>query len=224
MQLNSLILRFVLFSGILSSFVWAFWGQTGEIGSFIEIKDGRSHVSAGTNLQAVAIGASMLLIYVVVLAPRSEEHQFHIASIWRRAAACAVDLWFALFALSALFGCIPVLLESFRTGTFRWRFERDYLVASDWLSFALVFLFLAAFVAYFLLPLMRRGQTVGAWIFRLVTVNSEGSVVNLPFWTGIRRLRAEFRGLASPLRTIRTMDSQGRTFYDVESGFTVVSY
>jgi hypothetical protein len=210
--------------GVLSSFVWAFWGQAGEIGSFIEIKDGVSHVSAGTNLPAVAMGALMPLIYLVVLATRAEKHQFRIAPIWRRAAASAVDLWFALFALSAFFGCIPVLFENFRTGIYRWRFERDYLVASDWFSFALVFLFLAAFVAYFLLPLMRRGQTVGVWIFKLVTVNSDGSVVCLPFWVGIRRLRAEFRGLASPLRTIRTRDEEGRTFYDVESGFTVVSY
>jgi len=116
------------------------------------------------------------------------------------------------------------LLEYFRTGIFRWRFQRDYLVISDWLCFVLVGIFLAAFVAYFLLPLMRRGQTVGAWIFRLVTVNSDGTIVYLSFWVGIRRLRAEFRGLASPLRAITTKDEQGRTFYDIESGFTVVSY
>jgi uncharacterized RDD family membrane protein YckC len=224
MRFYSLISRFLVLLGVLSSFVWAFWGQKGDIGSFIEIKDGVTHVSAGTNPQAVAICVSMLLIYFVLLNTRVKEHEFRIAPIWRRVAAFAVDFWFALFALSTFLGCIDVLLEAFRTGNFRWHFERDYWVASDSLSVALVLLFLAAFVAYFLLPLMRRGQTVGNWIFRLVTVNSDGCVVYLPFFVAIRRLRAEFRGLISPLNTIRKRDEQGRTFYDIESGFTVVSY
>jgi RDD family protein len=224
MRLHPLILRFLLSLGVLSSFVWAFWFQKGDVGSFIEIKDGTTHVSAGTNPRAVAMGLSMMLIYFVLLNTRAKEHKFSVAPIWRRAAAFAVDFWFALFALSALFGCIDVLLEAFRTGTFRWNFERDYWVASDSLSAALVLLFLAALVAYFLLPLMHRGQTVGAWIFRLATVNSDGCIVYLPFSVATRRLRAEFRGLRYPLNTIRKRDEQGRTFYDIESGFTVVSY
>jgi uncharacterized RDD family membrane protein YckC len=126
--------------------------------------------------------------------------------------------------LGALFGFVDVLLEAARTGIFQWHFHRDYLVATDGVSLALVFVGLATLVAYFLLPLMMRGQTVGCWIFRLATVNLEGYLVYLPFSTAMRRLLAEFRGVCSPLRTLRKRDEQGRTFYDIESGFTVVCY
>jgi uncharacterized RDD family membrane protein YckC len=150
--------------------------------------------------------------------------EFRVAPIWRRAAAFVVDFWFAAFTMGALFGCVDVSLEASRTGIFRWHFQRDYWVATDTLGFVLVFVGLGASIAYFLLPLMRRGQTVGCWIFRLVTVNSEGYVVNLPFSIAIRRLLLEFRGLCSPLKTIKKRDEQGRTFYDIESGFSVVCY
>ena len=79
MRLFLLILRFVLLLGVVSSFVWAFWGQAGDIGSSIEIKDGVSHASAGTNPRAVAMGLLMLLIYIVVLAARVRAHPFRTA-------------------------------------------------------------------------------------------------------------------------------------------------
>lgn len=224
MRWSLLVIRWALFLGVLSSYIWVFWGQKGEIGSFTETRNGMTHVSAGTNPPALVMGVSMLLIYFVLLNTRVKQHKFRVAPIWRRAAAFAVDFWCAIFTIGALSGCVDVLLEAFRTGSWRWHFERDYSVASDSISLALVFLFLAAFVAYFLLPLMYRGQTVGNWIFRLVTVNSDGSVVRLPLLVAIRRLFASFRGLGSPLRTIRKRDGDGQTFYDIESGFTVVSY
>ena len=99
--------------------------------------------------------------------------------MWRRASAFVIDFWFAIFTLGALFGLIDVSLEAVRTGTFVWHFHRDYSVASDGASLILVFIGLAAFVAYFLLPLMRRRQTLGCWIFKLATVNLEGYVVYL---------------------------------------------
>jgi uncharacterized RDD family membrane protein YckC len=224
MQLRSLILRFVVFAGVMASFVWAFWGQHEDIGGFTEIRDGATHVSAGTNPQAILMSLLGLVVYCILLNTRVEEQEFCVAPLWRRATAFVVDFWFAVFTLGALFGFVDILLEGNRTGVFRWHFQRDYLVASDGASIVLVFVGIAAFVAYFLLPLMRRGQTVGSWIFRLATVNSDGYVVNLPFSIAARRLFAEFRGLTSPLRTLRKRDEQGRTFYDIESGFTVVSY
>ena len=224
MGLRSGLLRLALLLCILSSFVWASAGHDGDIGAGMATTDNTTQVSAGTSPQAVVTGVVMLLIYCLLLSTRVEQHEFRIAPIWRRAAAFVIDFWVALYSLSALVACIPVLLEARRTGTFRWNFQRDYGVTSDWVYWPIVLLYLAAFVIYFLLPLMRRGHTLGGWIFRIATVNSEGYVVKLPISTALRRLYAGFGGLISPLKTIRTRDEQGRTFYDVESGFTVISY
>ncbi len=224
MRLRPVLLRLALLLSILFSIVWAVYGPDGDIGAGIATTNSRTQVSAGTTPQAIAAGVALLLIYCLLLNTRVDQHEFRVAPIWRRAAALATDFWVAVYSLSALFACIPVFLEARRTGIFRWNFQRDHTVSSDWVHWLVVLVYLAAFVAYFLLPLMRRGQTLGAWIFRLVTVNSDGYIVSLPFRVAVRRLRAEFRGLISPLKTLRKRDEQGRTFYDIESGFTVMSY
>lgn len=224
MPLKAIIARLVVFVGVAYSYVWAFWLQHETIGSFTEVRDGTTNVTSATSPQAVLMGLVGLIVYCVLLNTPVGEQGFRVAPMWRRAAAFAVDFWSAVFSLGALFGFIDILLEAARTGTFQWHFHRDYLVATDGASVALVFVGLAAFVTYFLLPLMSRTQTVGCWIFRLATVNLDGYAVYLPFSTAMRRLLAEFRGVCSPLKTFRKRDEQGRTFYDLESGFTVVCY
>jgi uncharacterized RDD family membrane protein YckC len=218
MRLRSLLLRLALLLSILFSFVWAVGSQDGDIGAGIASTDHTTHVSAGTTPQAVGMGVVMLLIYLLILNTPTEQKELRSATIWRRAAAFAIDLWVAVYSLSAIFACFPVLLEAHRTGTFRWSFQRDYGVASDWVYWGILLPYMVALVAYFLVPLMLRGQTVGAWIFKLVTVNSDGYPVKLPFRIAVRRLRAEFRGLRSPLKTFRKRDEQGRTFYDINAG------
>jgi hypothetical protein len=213
-----------VFAGVIYSYVWAFWFQHEDMGSFTEIKNGTTSVASATSPRAVMMSLVGLAVYCVLLNTRVKEQQFRIAPMWRRAAAFAIDFWFSIFTLCALFGFLDVLLEATRTGKFQWQYHRDYLVLTDWINFILVFASLAAIVAYFLLPLMRKGQTVGCWIFRLATVNLDGYVIYIPFSTGMRRLLAEFRGVCSPLRTFRKRDEQGRTFYDIDSGFTVVRY
>jgi uncharacterized RDD family membrane protein YckC len=223
-QLEYFIVRLVVFAGIAWSFVWTFWVQHEDIGSFTEVKNGVTYVSAATNPLAILMSVTGLVVYFILLNARVKVENFSIAPMWKRAAAFVVDFWFAAFTLAALFGFFDILLEASRTGVFRWHYQRDYLVASDRATIAFVVAGLAAFVAYFLLPLMRCSQTIGGWIFRLATLNSDGSPVYLPPSIAARRLFAEFRGLISPLRTLRKRDEQGRTFYDIESGFTVVSY
>ena len=221
---GSLIVRLVVFAGVVWSFLWAFWFQRADIGSFTEVRDGVTHVSAGTSPLAILMSVLGLMIYCTLLNTRVRVESFSVAPLWRRAAAFVVDFWFAGFTVCALSGFVDILLEANRTGIFRWHFQRYYLVSTDGASVVFVFVGLAAFVAYFLLPLMRRSQTVGSWIFRLATVNCDGFVVRLPLSIAARRLFASFRGLTSPLRTLRKRDEQGRTFYDIESGFTVVSF
>lgn len=219
-----MVLRIALLSGIVLSTVWALPGSGGEIGISAESGSSGTHVSASASPLAIVIAISILLVFCVLLNTRARGHEFRIAPIWRRTAAFAIDFWVSLFVFGTLTGWVDLLLEAHRTGAFHWHFQRNYWVASDNLSFALAVVAIAAAVGYFLLPLMRCGQTVGSWIFRIVTVNLDGSIVCLPFSTAIRRMYSAFRGLISPVKTLRKRDEQGRTFYDIESGFTVVTY
>lgn len=224
MRLAGMLVRLVVLLGVLFSFGWAFWGPYREIGMFMETGDGATKVSAGTSLVAILASIAMITIYCLVHGHRVEIMEPRIASMWRRAVAFVVDFWVVVFSMGALSGYGAVMLEAHRTGVFRWYFERDYEVASDSFAVVLIFVSLAALVAYFLLPLMKGGQTVGEWIFRIVTVNLDGYAIALPFSVAIRRLYATFRGLVSPVKMLRRRDEQGRTLYDLESGYTMVSY
>jgi hypothetical protein len=142
----------------------------------------------------------------------------------RRVAAFLFDVWFVLFALIGISSFVHLLLEAQRTGVFQWHYERNYGVASDGADFAIVFINLAIIALYFVLPLARRRQTVGSWIFRLATLSAGESVLYLPLSTAMWRIFMEFRGLCSPVRTIKERDAQGRTWYDRDTGFTVMAY
>jgi uncharacterized RDD family membrane protein YckC len=224
MPLLSFLARLTVLAAVASTFVWGFWFQHGTVGSIVEVEDGASSVSAGTAPVAIVASLLALGLYFLLLKSKLQVQEFNAAPMWSRAAAFIIDFWFALFMLSGLLGFVPILLEAARTGVFRWHFERNYTVPTDAATIPLVLVMLGAFVAYFLLPMMMRGQTVGCWIFRLATVNTDGYVVYLPFSMAIRRLYAEFGGVCSPFKTFRQRDEQGRTFYDRESGFTVVRY
>jgi hypothetical protein len=223
-RLTGTLLRIIVLLGVLFSFGWAFWGPYREIGMSMETVNGATNISAGTSLVAIITSIAMLAIYCLILSHRVEILGPRIASIWRRAAAFVLDIWVMIFSMGALSGCCTVLLEAHRTGQFRWYFERDYAVATDGFALALIFLSLAALVAYFLLPLIKGSVTVGGWVFKIATVNLDGYSVLLPFSVAIRRLYAEFRGLMSPVKTLKARDELGRTLYDLESGYTVVSY
>ncbi len=224
MRLTGTLLRLAVLLGVLFSFGWLFWGPYREIGMSMELGGGSAHVSAGTSPLALVLSFLLIAIYCLVFSNRVQVSGSRIASIRRRLAAFVLDLWVAIFSMGAISGCYMVLLEEHRTGQFRWYFERDYAVATDSFGAADVLVSIVALVAYFLLPLTKGGLTVGGWVFRIVTVNLDGHTVMLPFSTALRRIFAEFRGLTSPAKTLRGRDEQGRTPYDLESGYTVVSY
>jgi RDD family len=221
---SSVIARAVVSAGLVTSYIWAFWGQHEGIGGSMQVNRGATSVSGGTNPQAIVMSLAGVLFYLIVVKTRVTEHRYLVAPMWKRGTAFLVDFWFCSFTLGALVGCADVFMEESRTGVFQWHFQRDYSVPSDNILVVLVLASLAATVGYFLLPLVCGGQTVGCWLLRLATINSEGYTVTLPLKTAAWRLFLEFRGLCSPFRTLRKKDAQGRTFYDVESGFTVVCY
>jgi uncharacterized RDD family membrane protein YckC len=223
-MLNSLPARLAALASVISTCIWSFCCGPSVLGYSAESKGGATTVSAGTTPLVILICLLFAGFYWLLLNSGVEIGQLRAAPMWRRVAAFVVDMWFAVFTLGGLFGIFPLVMEEERTGTFQWHFERHYAVAGDTADIVLVMVSLVAFAGYFLLPLLRRSQTIGCWIFRLATVNSDGYVVHLPLSIAVLRMASELRGLCSPIKTFRTRDAQGRTFYDRDSGFTVGRY
>jgi RDD family len=116
------------------------------------------------------------------------------------------------------------VLEAQRSGIFRWRYEQESGVRPDGADAVLILVNLTVMFLYFVIPLARRRQTVGQWVFSLVTVSAGGSVQYLPFSTALWRRFMAFRGLVSPWRFLKETDVEGRTWYDRETDFTVVRF
>jgi uncharacterized RDD family membrane protein YckC len=209
---------------LVSTFVWFFWIQKEMTGSSQTIADGRTHVAASSNPTAVLLSVLGLFFFSLLMNVEVRVGEWRAASLQLRLAALLFDLWFLLLCISGIGSILSLLLEANRTGKFQWHFERDYSVASDGVDFALVLVFLALVVLYFVWPLSRRRQTVGCWIFRLATVSANGDVLNLPFSTAAWRVFMEFRGIIHLVRTVKERDAQGRTWYDRETGLMVVRY
>jgi uncharacterized RDD family membrane protein YckC len=222
--LNSLPARLIVLATVVATCIWTFCYGPSVLGYRADSTGGVTTVSAGTTPQVILVSLLFAGFYWLLVSSRVEIGQLRVASMWSRVAAFVVDMWFALFTLACLFGIVPLLLEAAHTGVFQWHFERHYAVAADAAGIVLVLVSLTAFAGYFLLPLFRGSPTIGCWIFRLAIVNSNGYAVRLPLGTAMRRMAAELRGLCSPIKTFRTRDQEGRTFYDRDSGFTVVRY
>jgi uncharacterized RDD family membrane protein YckC len=209
---------------LVSTFVWFFWIQKGMVGSSQVIAGGRTHVATSSNPTAVLLSVLGLFFYSFLMNVEVRVGEWRAASLELRLAALLFDLWFLLLCISGTGSILSLLLEANRTGQFQWHFERDYSVPSDNVGFALVLVFLALVVLYFVWPLSRRRQTVGGWIFRLATVNANGDVLNLPLSTATWRVFMEFNGIIHLIRTVKERDAQGRTWYDRETGLMVVRY
>jgi hypothetical protein len=218
------VVRALAAGSLVSTFVWSFWIRSETIGYAVATENGISHVVAGSSPYAVGISVLGIICFCVLMRSQIRTIEFRAAPLPLRFAAFLLDMWFFIFAIGSV-GSFPFLiLEARRTGTFKWQFERDYSVSSDNLAVALVFAYLALMVLYFVLPLARRRQTIGGWICRLATVSGNGDVLNLPVSTAAWRVFKEFMGLVRPIKTIKEIDTQGRTWYDRETGFSVVRY
>jgi uncharacterized RDD family membrane protein YckC len=221
---KSEFLRAFVAVALISTFVWFFWIQKEMIGTSQVIAEGRTHVAARSNPTVVILSVLFLFFYSFLVNLEVRVEEWRAASLQLRIAAFLFDLWFLLLCISGMGSILSLLLEANRTGNFQWHFERDYSVASDGFDFALVLVFLALVILYFVWPLSRRRQTVGSWIFRLTIVSPNGDVLNLPFSTAAWRVFMEFRGIIHLIKTVKERDAQGRTWYDRETGLMVVQY
>lgn len=162
------------------------------------------HVAAGATPTAIALALVGLLFLSVAARGEIRVDKFEIAPLWRRYVSVLVDFLSFVFVWGALGAMIPLALEARRTGKFQWSFTRDYSVPSDSVGGLLILVGLVTMVAYFVLPLASRRQTLGRWMLRIATVNVDGSLVRAPFLVALRRTYREVRELAS-FSTFREM-------------------
>jgi hypothetical protein len=220
---DGIVPRALVGTALVSSFVWSYWFQKNPVGFISETKNGVTHAVAGSSPVVVSLSILGLFLFIFVMTRRLQLETFQASSLKRRLAAFIFDCWYLLLTVVGVSSLLHLLLEAHRSGTFRWRYEIETATA-DGADAAIVLINLTVMFMYFVVPLARRSQTVGQWLFRLATVSAGGSVLYLPFSTALWRTFMAFRGLISPWRFLKETDAQGRTWYDRETGFTVVRF
>jgi uncharacterized RDD family membrane protein YckC len=151
------------------------------------------HITLGHHRIGLGIG-----LFFLLLTTELQVGELKTAPMWRRYAACFIDLWFFVFVFANTTAIVPLLIEAERTGSFRWHFERDFSTSSDWMLSFLILIGIAAMASYFVLPFANRRQTIGPWLLRITTVNADGLVLNLPLRVAFRWAYAEISELFSP--------------------------
>ena len=209
---------------LVSSFVWFYWFQKNPVGYSSETKNGVTHVVAGSSPVVVLLSILGIFLFTLLMTREARMESFQASSLRRRFVAFLFDCWFLLLTVVGTSSLFHLLLEAWRSGTFRWRYEQESGGAPDAADAVLILINLTVMFMYFVIPLARRRQTVGQWLFRLATVSAGGSILYLPFSTALWRTFMAFRGLLSPWRYLKETDAQGRTWYDRETGFIVVRY
>jgi hypothetical protein len=220
---DGIVPRSLAGTALVLSFVWFYWFQKGPVGFTSETKNGITHVVAGSSPIVVSLSILGFFLFIFVMTRSVQVETFQASSLKRRLAAFIFDCWYLLLTVVGISSLLHLLLETHRSGTFRWRYEID-TAAGDGADGAIVLINLTVMFMYFVVPLARRRQTVGQWLFKLATVGAGGRVLYLPFSTALWRTFMAFRGLISPWRFLNETDTQGRTWYDRETGFTVVRF
>lgn len=223
MTKDEIVPRAVVATALVSSFVWFYWFQKNPIGFVSETNNGVTHAVAGSSPVVISLSILGIFLFIFVMTREVQVETFQVSSLKRRFTAFIFDCWYLLLTVVGVSSLLHLLLEAHRSGTFRWRYEIE-TGASNGADAAIVLINLTLMFMYFVVPLARRKQTVGQWLFRLATVSEGGNVLYLPFSTALWRTFMAFRGLVSPWRFLKETDAQGRTWYDRETGFTVVRF
>lgn len=195
-----------------------------QVGFSQNTANGRSEVSAGSHpIMLVWFGFSVAL-YVALMFVNDTAVVLGIASMKRRFVAFLLDFWFSLLGLSAIGALIPLCLEAMRTGRFSWTFERNYTENTDVIfGFPLVLVTMGLMFLYFVIPLTKGKQTVGCLVMGIKVTPPFGDEGQFTFKQAVRRTWFEFRGLSTlPFNPKGGCDSEGRTWYDIETNCRVV--
>ena len=221
---EEIIPRVLTAVGLVSSFIWLYWFQNKPVGFSSETKNGVTHVVAGSSPVISILSIMGIVLFIFLMTKEVRVETIQASSLKRRFAAFIFDIWFMFLTVVGVSSLLHLLLQAHRSGIFQWHYEFEDSSSPDLADAVIVLINLTVMFMYFVIPLARRKQTVGQWLFRLATVSAGGSALYLPFSIALWRTFMAFRGLISPWRFLRETDSQGRTWYDRETGFIVVHF
>lgn len=217
------LLRLTAVTLLALSFVILHSIKIPEVGSFAHVADGKAVVSAGSHPAIIVWDAIAIMLFVILMVRNTNPTVIGIPTRRRRIASFMIDSWFSLLTLSGIGALVPLALEAARTGHFVWHFERPYAISTDGVfELPSVLIFMTLMLLYFVFPLTRGKQTVGCFIMRLKTTPPFGDGGRFTFRAALNRTFYEFRGLTSVISRDWKRDSEGRTWYDIETNCTVV--
>ncbi|HET6931685.1 MAG TPA: RDD family protein [Candidatus Acidoferrum sp.] len=184
--------------------------------------DGAYHVSAGSHPILLAWSIIAIVLFFASVYIEGTATEDGIPSLGRRFLAFLIDFFFSLAVISTFAAVIALLIEYSHTRQFAWSFERNYsLPTDDMILLPLLVLTMVLMFFYFVWPLTKGKQTVGAFIMRLSTTPPFGDKGCFTFREAARRVWFEFRGLTLFAVFKPGLDAQGRTWYDRETNCRV---
>lgn len=215
----------LIVGGVLLAALIPFWMHGQQLGFTIASDSSGYAMSAGSSLAYTLIAVLLLIVYLIVVQIKpSSSREFERASIWVRAGAFLADVWAVTLMLGGVAALVALSIEGLRTGDLRWQIQRNYSTPTDSVLPLLIFLMMGVALFYFVLPLLRCGHSIGSWLFRLSVVGPDQLPIALPVRLAFRRTYREFIGLTHPFRTFKECDERGWTWYDRETGMTVMHY
>lgn len=156
--------RPIIAAFLLIEFVWWKAAAPSPIGYYLHIERHETHVAGGSHPLAIAFSMVGILLYLWLLGARIEVRMTRKAPMWRRFGTFLIDFYFAGSTIMWLIGLLAIVVESGRTGTFHWHFEREYGVSLDRiLGVPLVVISMTLIFLYFAYPLTKAKQTVGCY-------------------------------------------------------------
>lgn len=185
-------------------------------------ESGKGYATAGSHPALLGWAVCSVALFAFLLRAEAKETPAGVPSGWRRFFASLIDFWFSVFTVASLGVAVQLWIESWRTGKFSWHFERNYSVRTDEIFFPIVLIAMALIFLYFVWPLTKGKRTVGCFIMRLRVAPPFGTSGTFTFRQAVRRAWLEFWGLGSSLLKRADRDSEGRTWYDRETNWTVI--
>ncbi|MBK7897247.1 MAG: hypothetical protein IPJ90_20645 [Anaerolineaceae bacterium] len=134
------------------------------IGFFVRCVNDACTVEASTSLLAIGLGA--LFFLAIHLVPRQPfQNTANLVPFSRLAGAFILDLYIFFVSFSALRMLLPLIAESFYTGSFQWEFTRNFIRPTDTIiNLVGSLLFLALFLYLRYRTNQRQRPTVGQYL------------------------------------------------------------
>ncbi len=218
--------RALIAAFLLIEFVWWKTAAPAPMGYFLRIENHETHVAGGSHPLAITFSLAGILLYLWLLGAGTEVQATSKAPLWRRFGAFVIDFYFAGSTIMWLAGLMAMVVESSRTGSFHWHFQREYGVRLDELfGLPLALVSMALMFLYFVYPLTMAKQTVGCYLLRIGTFweSAPDKPVAMSLGEAAKRIAFEFRGLCTWWKLWRRKPN-GQTWYDEKTNVVVLRY